>query len=183
MKSIFKKPNGDEVIDLTKRSFDRNLVDTRNIQVFVTEEDHAMRPDLIAKDVYLDYTKWDGILKFNGISNPFSIDSRRAIAIPQSNDLDKGFKGSSEIVDRAQKKFVSQVLNPITKQDKKRLEMLKTKPLPNNILDSTDRNIKVKDGKIYFGEDLTKVNKERCTGSVTRANLKERLLKNLIFQE
>jgi hypothetical protein len=183
LKPLFKKKNGDEVTDLAKRTFDRNRVGIEGAKYYTISEELQMRADLVSQSAYSTSFLWDAILKFNGISNPFSIFAGQKILIPSQAELEKGFTNPSPIVDKATNKAVNQVLNPVTKQDKKRLEMLVTKPLPNNIVAETDRNVKVKDGTIIFGEDVTKVNKQNCSGSVSRSKLKEKLLQKIIFEE
>ena len=178
----FLKKTGETCIDLTKSSYNRNLVNSTDVQVIKTTEEHIMRADLVSQTAYQDQTLWDGILKFNGISNPFSIDINQILLIPTAENLELGYKNSVTILDIASNKRVNQVLNPVTKQDSARLSMLSSKPIPNNIVDTTDKNVKVKDGRIIFGEDVTTVQKERCTGSVSRAKLKEKLLQNQIFE-
>ena len=43
------------------------------------------------------------------------------------------------------------------------------------------KNVKIKDGKIVFGEDVTAVNKDDCPEPISRANLKKALIKNNLF--
>jgi len=181
LKPFFKKSNGDTIVDLVSNTFDRTKIGLDDIQVFTVDEETEMRADLISNEVYLNINLWDAILKFNGISNPFSIESKRKLFIPNQSELEKGYGLSRVLVDKGIKNSYSQVLKPKTVFDKNRLDSLQNKPLPNNILGNTDSNIKVKDGKIIFGEDVTKVSSERCKGSVSRAKLKEKLIQNQIF--
>ena len=48
---------------------------------YVSEE-HQMRPDLISYVNFGDDSYWDLILKFNGVSNPFSLSQEQFLFIP-----------------------------------------------------------------------------------------------------
>jgi len=181
-KPFFLKKSGDNIVDLVKRTYNRKLVGLGDVQTLTVDEEEEMRPDLISKRAYLNIFLWDAILKFNGISNPFSIEKGRQFFIPSQNELEKGFKASPDMIDKGIKSNIHPILNAKTQTDKNRLDALAIKPLPNNVVDTTDENVKVKDGKVIFGEDVTKINKERCSGSVSRAKLKEKILQNQIFQ-
>lgn len=49
-------------------------------------------------------------------------------------------------------------------------------PLPPNI--ALDKGVKIENGKIIFGSDVTSVKKEDCTEPISRTKLKETLIKN-----
>lgn len=181
-KPIVIKKSGEQVIDLTKRTYNRKLVSLDDLESFIVDEDCEMRPDLISNNFYFTIKHWDAILKFNGISNPLSIERGTRFYKPKESELTKGFSPSPNILDKGIKRSVSQVLIPKTKFDKNRLADLLTKPLPNNIIDKTDANVKIRDGRIIFGEDVTGITNERCKGSFSRAKLKEKLLQNQIFE-
>ena len=69
----FIKSNGDTLIDLISSTFDFNKGGTSNAGLIRVSEDEIMRPDLISTRIYTESSKWDILLKYNGISNPFSI--------------------------------------------------------------------------------------------------------------
>lgn len=181
-KPEFKKKSGETIVDLTKSTYNRTKVGFDDMQIIKIDEELNMRPDLISNQAYSTILLWDALLKFNGVTNPFSIDLNTTLYVPNQKQLELGYVNSKDIIDKATKKNISQVLNIKTNIDKKRIEALQVKPLPNNVNDTTDANIKIKDGMITFGEDVTKINKERCSGSVSRAKLKEKLLQNQIFE-
>lgn len=187
-KRFFEKDGGDVVLDITRRSisFDRNPRPRSSVIVSAETE---MRMDLIAYSAYKEQGNMDFLLKYNNISNPFSLEKGRVILLPTRQDLRDAYYTPDEIVDRSLEKpnNQSQFVVPKTEKDKKRLEQLKKKAktreiLPPNINKTGDKNIKVKDGKIIFGDDVTTVNKEDCPEPISRARLKERLTLNKIFQ-
>jgi hypothetical protein len=142
-----------------------------------------MRPDLIADRVYGKIQLWDVLLKYNGISNPFSIQSDDILYGPAGSALDAMYTSPREITERDQRQEnrVSPFLDPKTKKDKDRLDNLKKKAgvvLPPNINKPGDKNVKVKDGRVIFGEDVTGVNKKNCPVPISRTRLQAALLKD-----
>jgi hypothetical protein len=141
-----------------------------------------MRPDLIADRVYGKIQLWDVLLKYNGISNPFSIQSDDILYGPAGSALDAMYTSPREITERDQRQEnrVSPFLDPKTKKDKDRLDNLKKAGvvLPPNINKPGDKNVKVKDGRVIFGEDVTGVNKKNCPVPISRTRLQAALLKD-----
>ena len=92
-----------------------------------------------------------------------------------------------QVVDKgAQKKDSneSKLLNPKTVKDKKRLEALKDRVkeiVPPNVNTGGNKNVKVKDGKVIFGEDVTQVKKDNCPVPISRARLIQQLTKANLF--
>lgn len=187
-KRFFEKEGGDVVLDITRRSisFDKN---PRPRSSVIVNAETEMRMDLIAYSAYKEQGNMDFLLKYNNISNPFSLERGRVILLPTRQDLREAYYTPDELVDRGAEKpnNESQFVVPKTEKDKKRLEQLKKRAttreiLPPNINKTGDKNVKVKDGKIIFGDDVTTVNKDDCPEPISRARLKERLTLNKIFR-
>jgi hypothetical protein len=71
-KKQFTTAIGDIIDDLISSTFtypERSLT----FGPSVVKEEESMRPDKLANRLYSDGSYWDMILKFNGISNPFSL--------------------------------------------------------------------------------------------------------------
>lgn len=77
---------GEELLDLTEKTF--NIPDdgiyVRRIKV---DKFFDSRPDLVSQTVYDDPDFGDIICKFNGISNPFELNSEDIIDVPDRMDL------------------------------------------------------------------------------------------------
>jgi hypothetical protein len=76
------------------------------------------------------------------------------------------------------------LVNPKTVKDRKRLEALKDRVkeiVPPNVNTEGNRNVKVKDGRVIFGEDVTQVNKDNCPVPISRARLIQQLTKSSLF--
>ena len=189
---IFSSKDGDNDIfpDLTRSSINKEKWNQLSAgrKYRITEED-KMRADLVSRILYSDQSKFDLLLKFNSISNPFSLDTGYILLVPDDTDITNTIKKPTPIedignvkVDETEKIFI----DPKTAKDKKRLEMLKKQTkgkeiLPSNINKKDSKNVKVVDGKLVFGEDVTSINKNNCPEPISRANLKKALIQNNLF--
>jgi len=81
-KPLFKRPDGIEIKDLTASMFNLQTSNDVTYNIYRVPKDFAMRPDLIAAAVYHNSLYAEIILKYNGISNPFSINEGDIILIP-----------------------------------------------------------------------------------------------------
>lgn len=88
-KPLYKNSDDIEFRDLTQTIFEMQNKNFVKYDVYRVPKEYRMRPDLIAKSVYNDTQFTEIILKFNGISNPFSINEGDIILIP---DLDSATK-------------------------------------------------------------------------------------------
>lgn len=185
-----KKKNGDVFPDLTRSSIDTDKKSVlRSSRTFIVDSDTVMRPDLAAVALYNDQNMLDLLLKYNSISNPFSLYEGQILYAPNLDDLSNIIKKPSRINDIGEieiQDVESIFINPKNDQDKKRLELLKKQNkggevLPSNVNKKEDKNIKIKDGKLVFGEDVTSINRDDCPEPISRANLKKALIKNNLF--
>jgi hypothetical protein len=134
-------------------------------QVFDVDSYYAGRIDLISLKVYNSADYVDQLLKFNSISNPFSIAEGDVLYIPPMDVLNKTWKkpgigttDSNVVRDR----FIETKRLPI--KDQKRLEYLKRKAaqkpngakeiLPPNVLPSDKENIILENGQLTVGAAL-----------------------------
>jgi hypothetical protein len=125
LKSEMKR-EGIDMMDFLENNFkvDYSNPNLQISKIFFVKEEHLCRPDLLSWDAYglPDYV--DIILKFNQITNPFSMDLDDFIVIPSLSSAKKFYqkdklKTSKEINDTK-----SLFIDP-TKASKKDLERLK----------------------------------------------------------
>ena len=184
------KTNGDVIPDITRSSINPDILKkTTSSRTVRIDTFTVMRPDLVSYAAYGSHDYLDMVLKYNAISNPFSLYEGQILFLPDLSELKKIVKDPKKIedisnieIDEVESIFV----NPKTSQDEKRLEMLKKQNkgkeiLPSNVNKKGDKNVKIKDGKIVFGEDVTSINKNDCPEPISRANLKKALIKNNLF--
>lgn len=178
-KPLFTKTNGDEVVEMGRRTF--VMSSFADAQPYIVNPEFAMRADLAANAIYSDQSSMDILLKFNGISNPFSLEGGSILYAPSKETVRNSVKVSDQIVDKGSVPKISSAITPKTTQDTKRINAFKTAPVPNNVNLPSDKNITVKNGKVIFGADVTTVTTDKCKDTISRARLKEKLLANKIF--
>jgi hypothetical protein len=183
-KRTFTKPNGDTIVDLVSSTFNFNATVAPAEGYCQVQPDEQARPDLIANRVYGDQQLWEALLKYNGISNPFSLQTGYVLLTPPFKDLEKLIGVPKQILEKGVQlanKAEDNLLAPKRLEDKKRLEALKTNVreiVPPNVNTGGNQNVKVRDGKVIFGEDVTTVNKNNCPTPISRARLISQLIKS-----
>jgi hypothetical protein len=196
LETLRKKPDvvnqsNEDIVDLTAATFTYKQ-DVTVIGSGIVSEDLEMRPDLVARIYYGDISKLDYILKFNGISNPFSLEKGTILIIGDAKEMESNFVGDVKNVEKKnvdiRKKFFDE--NRLSKKDSKRLELLKKKSqefangasnLPPNMADIGSQEMTVKDGVVIFGNDVV-ANKDNCPEVLSRAKVKAKLLEKKIFK-
>jgi hypothetical protein len=91
-KPKFTRPDGIVVRDLTDSMFNLRNKNYVTYNVYRVPRDYVMRPDLISKVVYNNSLYAEMILKYNGISNPFSINEGDIILIPNLESTQANIK-------------------------------------------------------------------------------------------
>lgn len=167
------------------------MVFVRNIKVIayhIVEEDEAMRIDRIAQKYYGRYQGYDRILKWNGISNPFTIAPGMILEIP--DPLGQTFKWEKpiEVENAVRQQFLD--AKRMSKQDAKRLEFLKNrsskKPngskqnLPPNMLKTGEKDVVIKGRVISLQNSSMKTKKAIVGDSVIVKDKTTVQLKNII---
>ena len=175
---------GKAFTDLIYNTF-RFPTEGNNGGVVIVGEYENMRPDSLCDRIYADQSKWDAILKYNGVSNPFSIQHGNFLYAMPHSDVDGTYINPREIQERKQQYevAVSGILDTTSNKDNSRLVNLQNKKgeLPPNISKAGDKNVKIKDGRLIFGEDVTSINKENCPVPISRSRLQKALLKDKLF--
>lgn len=130
-------------------------------------EDEAMRIDKIAHKYYSLASAFDRILKWNGISNPFSIAPGMILEIPDLNGQTFKWEKPLEIENPVRQQFLD--AKRMSKEDLKRVEFLKNrsskKPngskqnLPPNMLKTGEKDVVIKGNVISLQNSSMKTNK------------------------
>ena len=179
-KEFFTK-NGTQIVDLVRRSISFLGVSKSTGEFYIVEKELEMRPDLIANAFLQDTAMACLLMKYNGVSNPFSIYEGQIWRIPDNEVLTGMLAKPQDIVSTRVREAVD-IVKPKSKQDQSRIDYLKSKgalAVPTSV--ALDESVKVINGRIIFGADVTSVKKEDCPDPISRAKLKETLLKNKIF--
>lgn len=193
LKPLVEK-NGEKFVDLTYPSIRYNYDPYVASAVPLTPE-MRMRPDLVSRAAYGSTEMWDLILKFNGYSNPFAIDSDDIMLIAEITDMQAQLapSGAQDVfADSVRKQYID--VSKKAKQDpklaeleKKRREAQRKKAeiagvpsvsnLPPNIAEEGDREIIIKGGKIFFGPNISS-NKQECEVPLSKSEFISKLIKN-----
>lgn len=145
------------------------MVFVKNIKIIAyhtVNEDEAMRVDKIAKKYYGIDGSFDRILKWNGISNPFSIAPGMILEIPDPNGQTFKWEKPKEIENPVRQQFLD--AKRMSKPDLKRVEFLKNrssnKPngskqnLPPNMLKTGEKDVVIKGRVISLQNSSMKTN-------------------------
>ena len=183
-KRTYTKENGDLLVDLISSSFNFEKSNRPASGYCIVLREEQMRPDLVAIRIYGNHNLWEALLKYNGISNPFSIKEGQFLLAPAANELDKLIVAPKLIEELGVEKDNQTELNlldPRTREDKKSLEALRNnvrEVVPPNVNTKANKNIKIRDGRVIFGEDVTSINKENCSTPISRTRLIQQLIKS-----
>lgn len=186
-KGFFNKKDGTRVVDLIRGIFNfTSLMSKKHMKLYKVTDETVMRADLLSQYIYGDQNRLDMLLKFNGISNPFSLYLGQLIFAPSERDLLSAEKQKTDIAtDRTKTKKSNALVKPKTTKDKARLTYLSkltNQPiLPTNAVTPGDTGITIVNGNVSFGDDVTQVKKKNCPDPVSRTQIKEALIAAKIF--
>lgn len=162
-KPNFTTPNNVKIKDLTYSMFDLAALNYISYNVYKVPREYEMRPDLIAGSVYNNSVYAELILKFNGISNPFSIKEGDYILIPDLNSITaivakpSGTDTDGAKAIRNSYKYIDPVKIPksdSTFQNRQLVGGAKEGALPPNISKEGEPQITYRNGRVYFGEGV-----------------------------
>jgi hypothetical protein len=142
-KQIITDNNGNEILDFVSKSIDYGSEDATIIdQLFLTSA-MRMRPDLLSYNYYGSTDHWSEILKFNNISNPFSIDTGDFVMIPELSFID----------------------NQIPKDDQKKIESLREQYI------DTTKKIETDTAKLEYLQKVNDLLSNVSTSRISSYNL------------
>lgn len=186
---------GQAMIDLLQKTFEP----TGFVNIFqwmTVTKDLEMRPDVISKIIYKSIDNAEIFMKFNGISNPFTIEFGDLLIFPNLRGAAKQFKNRKSA---AQKNDIrSQYLDPTkspTADPRLAQFSQRGKPkgaldgrkfaLPPNFAGFNDKEVIIEGGKIKFGPNVTRTNpKDTITKQpISKSRFLSQLIKNRISKK
>lgn len=194
-KPLIKDKKGNEIVDLTKSVFNRNVGSTVNFTSYAISERFVMRPDLISIAHYGDDTGTELILKYTGISNPFSIYEDDIMRIPAYADARAAMQNTGEEskdaeVTRSQEiKNYYKYVNKSYNGDMSSYKNITEKNIPSGNINVSDTNnyvapyinsgdgasITIRNGKVYFGENAGINSAAVVEGTLTVEDLDQKI--------
>ena len=169
-KPFRKLPDGNIIRDLTVSMFDFKANNYTSFNAFKVPFDYIMRPDLISQAVYNNTLYAEFILKYNGISNPFTIEEGDVILIPNLESAKLNTKTSGTSIEDPDQRLRNsyKYIDPtkIPKKDanisnfgnrdisKNKKSAIQEGALPPNIAEAGATQIVERNGRVYFGEGI-----------------------------
>lgn len=178
---------GNEIVNFAKSIFAETAQALEGYSTIKMDEGHQMRPDKVSFDVYGSINYAEMVLKYSGISNPFSLSKDDVLMIPEYNtiyaqlakDVDENNDDSQIEKIKNYFKFTSTY-----KPDQSSYKELANKNINSGIKtpdegdymvpyisDDGKTAITIRNGRMYFGED--------AGNSAATTNLDEKI-QNLI---
>jgi len=186
---------GEDVIDLTAPGF----VYTNDVTVtgsYIVTTDLAMRADLVAQILYNDIDKIDFVLKFNGISNPFSLDAGTTLIKGDPDEMTSNFASPvSSNPDQTNQDIRTKFFDAtrLSKKDQARLALIQQKSkqfqnaasnLPPNMADVGSQEIKPNaNGTVVFGGDVVPVSANCPAITMSKATVLAKILEQNTFNK
>jgi len=161
------------------------------IDYFLVTQDESMRPDLITKKMYGYMDNIEGVLKFNDISNPFSIEEGDILYTYDIPSMDRnlrpGFAVENDRQDVRDQYITPEkgsTVDPALRTFEKRDTPRTANPakgnqpaLPPNYAAFGDTELQIRNGKIVFGAGVTK-QEDDCDKPLSKSEFISRLIKN-----
>lgn len=190
-KPFIKDKAGNEYIDFLQRDITVNdpSIMPRGINYFLVTDETAMRIDLISKKMYGNMDFIERILKFNDICNPLAINTGDLLVVFDPISINRNMRDVNNLKEKImdiRKQYISPEkgskvdpkLKEFDKRNKKPAETTtKENTLPPNYAEFGDQEIQLRNGKLYFGANVTK-SKEACEEPISKSEFLARLVKN-----
>lgn len=190
-KPLIKDKAGNEYIDFLQRDITVNdpSIMPRGINYFLVTDETAMRIDLISKKMYGNMDFIERILKFNDICNPLAINTGDLLVVFDPISINRNMRDVNDLKEKImdiRKQYISPEkgskvdpkLKEFDKRNKKPAETTaKENTLPPNYAEFGDQEIQLRNGKLYFGANVTK-SKEACEEPISKSEFLARLVKN-----
>lgn len=162
-KPIFTKPDGVVIRDLTQTMLNLKSTSYVTYKLYKVPKEYRMRPDLISRSVYNNSLYAEIILKYNGISNPFTINEDDVILIPDLNDAQQKILTPKEVEQesKAEKirnayKYIDPLKIPskgeaLKQYNQRQIVDVPADALPPNFAKPGESQVTYRGGRVYFG--------------------------------
>lgn len=191
-KPFYKDGYGNQIVNFLEKDIvvqSASLPPT-GIGYFLVDRDTSMRVDLISNEMYGYIDPAEKILKFNGISNPFSIDEGDILVTYDLYSLGRNVRAVNnsakdkedvrqQYLTPEKKSKIDPQLQSFSKRDtaRKPVSGPANNSLPPNYADFGDTEIQIRNGKIYMGPNVTK-SSEADEGPISKSEFIARIVKN-----
>jgi len=181
-KPLYTRPDKFEIKDLTASMFTMNMRNYISYSIYKVPKEFEMRPDLISGAVYNDSMYAEIILKYNGISNPFTIQEGDIILIPSLDSMKtiitktRGTSFDAAKAIRNSYRYIDPLKIPKADGTFQNRQIVNAPDgaLPPNITPEGTTQITYRNGRVYFGPGV-----ETClTDGMTQAEFLTSVIKS-----
>jgi hypothetical protein len=187
-KPFVKDGNGEEIVDFIQKDV---VVSTEGynptvIDYFIVGADDEMRIDVITQKMYGYLDNVEAVLKFNEITNPFAIEEGDFLYTFDVPSMIRNLRPGNS-VNNEREDIRDQYITPEKKSnvdpalrdfDKRKTPRKGNQvALPPNYAAFGDTELQVRNGKIVFGPNVTKID-EDCDKPLSKSEFISRLIKN-----
>ena len=172
-KPLVKDTKGNVLVDLATSYFSTSAIPTNDYKVKKITSYHEMRPDLVSLSEYNDTDYTEVVLKFTGVSNPFTLKENDIMIFPNLESASRMLRVNNP-KDDPEKKDNTEVLiqnfykyiNTDYKKDFSSYYAIEALEIPSGIINKKDipnykipyiseegEAVMVKNGRLYFGEN------------------------------
>ena len=178
--------NGQEILDIVEQQFKY----TQDVQVESAtpiKKDEQMRPDLVSFRIFRSIDDYDIILKYNGISNPFSLSTDDILLIPNLEQFNENLNDDTVKINKEE--FRNRYLDATKKPESRSQQRSnfdnanRNSSTPNapaqtpvNFADLGSEDIQIEGGLITFGVS-NQPDKELCNNPIAKSQLLDKLCK------
>jgi hypothetical protein len=189
-KPLIKDKYGIEIYDFLEA--DISVIDDKQpptgIDYYLVTKDTQMRIDLITKAMYGYIDPIEKVLKFNEICNPLAIDENDILIVYDLYSLTRNIRDTSQSAKNkmdVRKQYlapekdsrIDPKLQAFDKRNKGKKPVDTSLSLPPNYADFGDKEIEIRNGKIYFGPNVSKTQKT-TEDPLSKSEFIARLVKN-----
>lgn len=170
-------PSGNELVDLTRSIFKKDANPIKDYTMLHMDAYHHMRPDLVSHTMFGTDRYTELILKFTGVSNPFTLDDDDVLIIPNAAEAEGMLvKGNEEGDEALRTGTIAQIrnfykfVNQDYKSDRSSYDKLANMNIPSGVINPSEvaqkqaivpyisedgrTAVTIRGGKMYFGEDM-----------------------------
>ena len=186
--------NSFEIRDLLEKDYQTaSNGELKGISLFLVDKDYVMRADLITQEMYGFLDPIEKFLKFNGISNPFSInegDVYTMFDLPSAEENMRSAQNTQAAREDIRNQYITpekrSTVDPRYQDYSKRSAAPKPDPskgnapaLPPNLANFGDEEIQIRNGKMVLGPNVTKTGGQEDQ-PFSKSELIAKIIKNRI---
>ena len=199
-KPMLKDPNGNYIVDLASSYFSKSSRNIESYKVKRISNYHEMRPDLVALAEYGDTDNTEIVLKFTGVSNPFTIQDQDVMILPNEAEAKSMLRVNNPLEDPAEADRTEiliqnffKYINTDYKRDFSSYYAIENLSIPSGVINPKDlpnykipyiseegEAVTVKNGRLYFGENAGLKTTAQIDAAAMSTNSIDAAIRNIV---